>query len=54
MTLANGRVLIYEDLELFENKATGANQETFRFRLVESPLLLNATAYNSEDFVDIF
>lgn len=49
LVLANGRVMVYEDLEFFENK-----QETFRFRLVESPMLLNANAYNSEDFIYIF
>ena len=45
--------MIYEDLEFFENKSTG-KEELFRFRLVESPMLLNATGYNSEDFVDVF
>ena len=53
LVLANGRVMIYEDLEFFENKSTG-KEELFRFRLVESPMLLNATGYNSEDFVDVF
>ena len=36
LVLANGRVLLYENIELFEQQPL----EKFRFRLVESPMLL--------------
>jgi hypothetical protein len=37
LMLANGRVMVYEDISFFANKSL----DKFRFRLVESPMVLN-------------
>jgi hypothetical protein len=47
--LANGRVMVYEDIGFFANKSL----DKFRFRLVESPMVLNCQQA-SESFFKSF